>query len=70
MHVETTTAAALSTDADTVVIAVFEDEPLHADGVRDELVALLDSGEASSRFKHLALTHIAGRRIVLIGMGA
>ncbi|MFL5860373.1 MAG: leucyl aminopeptidase family protein [Solirubrobacteraceae bacterium] len=70
MHVETTTAAGLSTDADTVVVAVFEDEPLHADGARDELVALLDSGEASSRFKHLALTHIAGRRIVLIGMGA
>ena len=31
VYVETTTAPALSTDADTVVFAVFDGEPLHAD---------------------------------------
>ncbi len=37
VYVETTTAPALSTDADTVVFAVFDDEPLQADeGCRRE----------------------------------
>lgn len=69
MYVETTTAPALATDADTVVLAVFEDEPLYADDARAELEALLDCGEAKGRFKHLALTHISGRRIMLVGLG-
>jgi leucyl aminopeptidase len=70
VYVETTTVPALSTDADTIVVAVFEGEPLHADEARAELEALLDSGEASVRFKRLALTRVSGRRILVVGLGA
>jgi leucyl aminopeptidase len=70
VYVETTTAPALSTDADTVVYAVFDDEPLQVDDAREALEALLDSGEARGRFKHLALTHVDGRRVMLVGVGA
>jgi leucyl aminopeptidase len=70
VYVETTTAPALSTDADTVVFAVLEGAPLHADEAQQPLEALLDSGEAKGRFKHLALTHVDGRRVMLVGLGA
>jgi len=70
VYVETTTAPALATDADTAVFAVFDDEPLAADEAREQLEALLDSGEARGRFKHLALTHVDGRRVLLVGLGA
>jgi len=70
VYVETTTVPALSTDADTVVFGVFDDLPLEAEDARDQLDALLDSGEAKARFKHLALTHINGRRVMLVGLGA
>jgi leucyl aminopeptidase len=70
VYVETTSAPALSTDADTVAFAVFDDEPLQADEARAPLEALLDSGEAKARFKHLALTHVGGRRVMLVGLGA
>jgi leucyl aminopeptidase len=70
VYVETTTAPALATDADTVVFAVFDGEPLQADEARAQLEALLDSGEAKGRFRHLALTHLDGRRVMLVGLGA
>jgi leucyl aminopeptidase len=70
VYVETTTAPALSTDADTVVYAVLDGEPLHVEAAREQLEALLDSGEAKGRFKHLALTHVDGRRVMLAGLGA
>lgn len=69
VDVETTTADAFSGDADTVVIGVFADEPppvVAPDGV---VSALLDSGEAKGVFKHLALTHAAGRRVIVVGLG-
>src|ERR1700759_5685106 len=69
VYVETTTAPALSTDADTVVFALLDGEPLHAEEAREPLEALLDSGEAKGRFKHLALTHVDGRRVMLVGLG-
>ena len=70
VYVETTTAPALETDADTVVIGVVDGEPLHAEEAREQLEALLDAGEAKSRFRHLALAHVAGRRVLLVGLGA
>jgi leucyl aminopeptidase len=70
VYVETTTVPAMSTDADTVVFGVFDDLPLEAADARDQLDALLDSGEADARFKHLALTHLSGRRVMLVGLGA
>jgi leucyl aminopeptidase len=70
VYVETTAAPALATDADTAVFAVFDGEPLQADEARAQLEALLDSGEARGRFKHLAVTHVDGRRVMLVGLGA
>jgi leucyl aminopeptidase len=70
VYVETATAPALWTDADTVVFGLFDGEPVHVDTAREQLEALVDSGEAKSRFKHLALTHVEGRRVMLAGLGA
>jgi leucyl aminopeptidase len=70
VYVETTTAPALETDADTVVIGLLDGEPLHALPAREQLEALIDTGEAKSRFRHVALAHVAGRRVMLVGLGA
>ena len=43
---------------------------MHVDEAREELEALLDRGEASSRFKRVALAHVSGRRVILVGLGA
>ena len=69
MHVETTTADAFSTGADTVAVGVFENEDVPIGAALDELKALLTSGEGKRSFKHLALTHTAGRRVILAGLG-
>lgn len=70
MHVEASTDSPLATGADTIVIAVFEDEGVAHDLPGGELQALLDSGEAGRSFKRLALTHHDGRRVLLVGLGA
>ncbi|HEY7961769.1 MAG TPA: leucyl aminopeptidase [Solirubrobacteraceae bacterium] len=57
-----------STDADTVAVALFDGEPAPA-GVPGEVTALLDSGEARSSFKALAVTHAQGRRWLTVGLG-
>ena len=66
---EATTQSPFETDADTVAIGVFEDEGVAHDLPGDELMALLDSGEAQRKFKRLAVTHSQGRRIILAGLG-
>jgi len=69
MRVTATTAAPLDVDADTIAVGVFEDEAVaHDHG--DALQALVDSGEAKRGLRKLAVTHAAGRRIVLVGLGA
>jgi leucyl aminopeptidase len=68
MHVSATTQGAGESDADTVVLGVFDgdDAPRHAPA---ELSALLSSGEARTSFKSLALAHAAGKRWLLVGLG-
>src|SRR3954471_3246263 len=68
MRVTTTTEAPPSTEADTIVVGVFEDEGVAHDhgGV---LQALVDSGEAKRALRKLAVTHADGRRYVLVGLG-
>ncbi|MGA2928885.1 MAG: leucyl aminopeptidase [Solirubrobacteraceae bacterium] len=70
MLVEPTTEAPLCTNADTIVIGVFEGEEVAHDVGDEVLGALLASGEARRDFKHLAVTHADGRRLILIGLGA
>jgi leucyl aminopeptidase len=69
VEVTATTQSPFETDADTIAIGVFEDEGVAHDLPGDQLMALLDSGEAQRKFKRLAVTHSQGRRIILVGLG-
>ena len=66
--VTATTDAPPATDADTIVVGVFEDEGIAHDhgGV---LQALVDSGEAKRGLRKLAVTHAEGRRYIVAGLG-
>jgi leucyl aminopeptidase len=70
MRVTATTDSPKATDADTVAVAVFEDEDVAHDVSDGALQALLDSGEAKRRFRALAVTHADGKRWILVGLGA
>jgi leucyl aminopeptidase len=67
-----------ATEADTVVVGLFEGEEPSADtggrdgrgGVPHQLGELLSSGEAQRSFKALALTHAEGKRWLTVGLGA
>src|SRR3954449_7475979 len=65
MQTRAITDAPASTTADTIAVGVFEDEGVAHDLPGGELAALLDSGEARRKFKHLALTRHDGRRWLL-----
>src|SRR3954471_22337645 len=69
MNSSATTASPAETDADTVVVGVFEDEGVAHDLEGGVLAALLDRGEAKRKFKHLAVAHGAGKRWILVGLG-
>ncbi len=70
MLVTATTSAPLDTDADTIAVGVFEDEGVAHDVDDGTLTAMLDSGEARRKFRHLAVAHAAGRRWLIVGLGA
>ena len=65
MRVQVTTAAAAATDADTLVVGVFEGDEVE----QPALAALLASGEAKRASGSLALAHDDGRRWLLAGLG-
>src|SRR4051794_12045968 len=69
MRVRATTSPPPETDADTIVIGVFEDEGVAHD-YPGTLQALVDSGEARRGLRKLAVTHADGRRYVVAGLGA
>ena len=69
MRVSATTAAAMSTSADTVVIGLFATERVAHDVDGGLLQALLDRGEAKTAFEHLAVAHAGERRVILVGLG-
>jgi leucyl aminopeptidase len=70
VRVSATTDAPLATDADTIVVGVFDGESIAHDLDGGPLQALLDSGEAKTAFKHLAQTHAEERRWLIVGLGA
>jgi leucyl aminopeptidase len=70
VHVHATTAAATTTDADTIVVGVFEGEDVAHDVDGGVLQALLDSGEASREWSRLAVAHAEDRRFILLGLGS
>jgi leucyl aminopeptidase len=70
VHVEATTESPLATAADTIVIGLFDGEPIAHDVPDGTLTAILSSGEARSAFKRLAVAHALQRRFILVGLGA
>ncbi len=68
MQVSATTQPAGATDADTVVVGVFEGEQ-PGEQAPAELGELLASGEARHSFKALGLAHAEGKRWLLVGLG-
>jgi leucyl aminopeptidase len=69
VNVEATTASPGATDADTIVVGVFESEAIAHDVPGGVLGGLLESGEAGGAFKRLAVAHAEGRRFVVVGLG-
>jgi leucyl aminopeptidase len=70
MEIRATTQDPPDTGADTVVVGVFEGKGVPHDVPDGALGALVESGEARSGFRKLTHTHAAGRRWILIGLGA
>jgi leucyl aminopeptidase len=68
MQVSATTQPAGSTDADTVALALFEDDGA-PEAAPPEAAALLAAGEARGAFKSLGLAHADGKRWLLVGLG-
>jgi len=66
VQVQATTAPLVDSDADTLVVGVFEGE----DSAHAGLQALLESREAKRSHGALALTHEGARRWLLAGLGA
>ena len=69
MRVSATTTPPRESAADTVAIGVFDGKGVPHDLDDGALGALLDSGEARTGFKKLALTHAEGKRWILVGLG-
>jgi leucyl aminopeptidase len=69
MRVRSTTEAPPATGADTIAIGVFEGERIAHD-VDGVLQGLVDSGEARSGLRKVAVAHAGGRRYVLAGLGS
>jgi leucyl aminopeptidase len=69
MQISAITQPAGMTDADTLVIGLFEGDGAPKDSPA-QVIELLDSGEARASFKALALTHADGKRWLLVGLGA
>jgi len=68
MQISATAQSAGTTDADTIVIGVFDGEGVPS-GTPPQLTELLTSGEARSSFKALALAHADGKRWLVVGLG-
>ncbi len=66
MKVAATSRPPAQTEADTIVVGVFDDEEPAA----AELLALVRSGEARRSAGAIAVTHADGRRLLLAGLGA
>jgi leucyl aminopeptidase len=69
MRVSSSTAAAVDVAADTIVVGLVDGEGIPHDLEGGVLAALVESGEARSAPRSLAVTHAAGRRWILVGLG-
>jgi leucyl aminopeptidase len=69
VNVEATTDPPRDTGADTIAIGLFEGEAVTHDLEGAPLQQLVDSGEARTGPRRVAVTHAQGRRWLLVGMG-
>jgi leucyl aminopeptidase len=69
VQISATTQRASDSDADTVVLGLFDGEQPPGDAPA-EVGKLVESGEAKGSFKALALTHAEGKRWLTVGLGA
>src|SRR5918998_3741169 len=70
MEIRATTQDPPDTGADTIVVGVFEGKGIPHDVPDGTLGALVESGEARSELRKLTHAHAAGRRWILVGLGA
>src|SRR3954462_14154817 len=70
MRVTATTGAAAQTAADPVVVGLIAGETVPHDVDGGALQALVDAGEAKAKPRHVAGAHAAGKRWILVGLGA
>jgi leucyl aminopeptidase len=69
MRVSSTTSSPPDSGADTLAVGVFDGETVAHDVEDGALQRLIDSGEARTAFRHVAVGHAAGRRWLLVGLG-
>ena len=69
MRVSSTTSSPADTGADTLAIGVFDGETVAHDVKGAALQRLVDSGEARTAFRHVAVAHAGGRRWLIVGLG-
>ncbi|HEY2638015.1 MAG TPA: leucyl aminopeptidase, partial [Solirubrobacteraceae bacterium] len=69
IEVGATTAGPLETDADTVVVGLYEGKGIAHDVGDGVLGALVEAGEARPKPAALAVTHFEGRRFIVVGLG-
>src|SRR5215217_6681230 len=70
MEIRATTDDPPDTGTDTIVVGVFEGKGIPHDVEDGALGALVESGEARAGFRKLTHAHAAGRRWILVGLGA
>jgi leucyl aminopeptidase len=63
-----TLALPVDTECDTVAVGLLEGKGIPHD-IDGAMQALADSGEARSSFRHLAVTHAQGKRLIVVGLG-
>src|SRR3954470_18550979 len=69
MRVSSTTSSPPDTGADTLAIGVFDGETVAHDVKGSALQRAIDSGEARTGFRHVAVAHAADRRWLIVGLG-
>ncbi|HEY2637815.1 MAG TPA: hypothetical protein VGI54_10525, partial [Solirubrobacteraceae bacterium] len=69
IEVGATTTGPLETDADTVVVGLYEGKGIAHDVGDGVLGALVEAGEARAVPAALAVTHFEGRRFIVAGLG-
>jgi leucyl aminopeptidase len=68
MDVDTISGPALESGADTIAVGLLDGETDALDGFG--LGSLLERNEAKPDFRHLAVGHVGGMRVITIGLGA